>query len=75
MPNVSDVIPVTDLCQGAAAALERVRATQQPLAITQRGRAAAVMLSVEAHERAAHGVTDSPDPRTRRTRDYGREGT
>jgi len=32
----------------------RVRATQQPLVITQRGRAAAVMISVEAYERAEH---------------------
>jgi len=31
-----------------------VRATQQPLMITQRGRAAAVMISVEAYERAEH---------------------
>jgi prevent-host-death family protein len=49
-----DIIPVTDLRQDAAAALRRVRATQQPLVITQRGRAAAVMLSVEAYERAEH---------------------
>jgi len=47
-----DIIPVTDLRQHAAAALKRVRATKEPLVITQRGRAAAVMLSVEAYERA-----------------------
>ena len=54
MPNVSDIIPVTDLRQDAAGALKRVRATKQPLVITQRGRAAAVMLSVEAYERGEH---------------------
>src|SRR3989304_5652721 len=54
MPKVPDIIPITDLRQEAAAALKRVRASQQPLIITQRGRAAAVMLSVEAYERAEH---------------------
>ena len=54
MPKVPDIIPVTDLRQDAAAALKRVRASNQPLVITQRGRAAAVMLSVEAYERAEH---------------------
>ena len=54
MSKVPDIIPVTDLRQDAAAALKRVRASDQPLVITQRGRAAAVMLSVEAYERAEH---------------------
>ncbi len=54
MPKVPDIIPITDLRQDAATALKRVRATKQPLVITQRGRAAAVMISVEAYERAEH---------------------
>jgi prevent-host-death family protein len=54
MPRVSDIIPVTDLRQDAAGTLRRVRATKHPLVITQRGRAAAVILSVEAYERAEH---------------------
>jgi prevent-host-death family protein len=54
MPKMPDIIPVTDLRQDAAAALKRVRTTKQPLIITQRGRAAAVMISVEAYERAEH---------------------
>ena len=54
MGKVPDIVPVTDLRQDAAAVLKRVRASQQPLIITQRGRAAAVMLSVEAYERAEH---------------------
>ena len=52
MPKVPEIIPVTDLRQDAAAALKRVRNSRQPVVITQRGRAAAVMLSVEAYERA-----------------------
>jgi prevent-host-death family protein len=54
MPKVPDIMPVTDLRQDAAAALERVRTTKRPLVITQRGRAAAVLLSVEAYEIAEH---------------------
>jgi prevent-host-death family protein len=54
MPKMPDIISVTDLRQDASAALRRVRATTQPIVITQRGRAAAVMLSLEAYERAEH---------------------
>jgi prevent-host-death family protein len=54
MPKVPDIMPVSDLRHGAAAALKRVRASRQPLIITQRGRAAAIMLSLEAYERAEH---------------------
>ncbi len=54
MSKMPDIIPVTDLRQDAAAALKRLRETKQPLIITQRGRAAAVMVSVEAYERAGH---------------------
>ena len=46
------MIPVSELRQDAAAALRRLRTSQQPLVVTQRGRAAAVMVSVEAYERA-----------------------
>ena len=54
MGKVPDIIPVTDLRQDAAAALKRVRTSKQPLVITQRGRAAAIMLSVEEYERSEH---------------------
>ena len=52
MRKVPDIMPVTDLRQDAAAALRRVRTSRQPLFITQRGRAAAVMLGLESYERA-----------------------
>jgi len=42
---------VTDLRQGPAAVLRRVRDSREPLIITQRGRAAAVLLSVQEYER------------------------
>jgi len=54
MPKVPHIMPVTDLRQDAAAALKRVRTSKQPLVITQRGRAAAILLSVEAYETAEH---------------------
>src|SRR3972149_9950575 len=54
MGKVPDIIPVPVLRQDAAAALKRVRTSKQPLVITQRGRAPAVMLSVEAFEQAEH---------------------
>ena len=54
MPKVPAIIPVTDLRQGAAAALKRVRTSRQPVVVTQRGRAAAILLSVEAYEDREH---------------------
>ncbi len=54
MAKIPEVIPVTDLRQDAAAVLRRVRGRKQPLIITQRGRATAVMLSLDAYERGEH---------------------
>ena len=56
MAKVPTIIPVTDLRQDAASILRRVRLSKQPVIITQRGRAAAVMLSTEAYERAEHDL-------------------
>ena len=52
MAKVPSIVPISDLRQDAAAVLRHVRAVGQPLIITQRGRAAAVMLSIEAYESA-----------------------
>ena len=54
MARVPDIIPVSDLRRDAAAVLRRIRNVRRPLVITQRGRAAAVMLSMEAYERVEH---------------------
>ncbi len=54
MARVPDIIPITDLRQDAAAALKRVKSSRQPVVITQRGRATAVLLSLEAYERSEH---------------------
>jgi prevent-host-death family protein len=51
MPKIPEIVPITDLRQDAAAVLDRVRKSVQPVVITQRGRAAAVMMSPESYER------------------------
>jgi prevent-host-death family protein len=52
MAKLPDIIPITDLRQDAAAALNHVKSSKQPVVITRRGRAAAVLLSMEANERS-----------------------
>ncbi|MGO9016956.1 MAG: type II toxin-antitoxin system Phd/YefM family antitoxin [Syntrophobacteraceae bacterium] len=52
MGKVPNMIPISDLRQDAAKVLKLLRNSKEPLVITQRGRAAAVMLSVEAYERS-----------------------
>jgi prevent-host-death family protein len=52
MGRILNIVPISDLKQGAASVLKRVRDSKEPVVITQRGRAAAVMLSVEAYEQS-----------------------
>ena len=52
MGKVLNIIPVSDLRKDAAKILKRVGDSKEPVVITQRGRAAAVLLSVEAYERS-----------------------
>lgn len=52
MGKVPSIIPVTDLRQDAAKVLRHVKESKEPTVITQRGRAAAVILSLEEFERA-----------------------
>jgi len=54
MEKLPNIVPVTDLRQDAAKILKRVRKSKDPVIITQRGRAAAVMLSLDAYERSLH---------------------
>jgi len=51
MNKIPEVVPVTDLRQDAAAVLKKLRDSRDPMIITQRGRAAAVMISIEEYER------------------------
>ncbi len=54
MAKVPASIAVTDLRQDAAAALKRARDSREPVVITQRGRAAAVLVSIETYRAAEH---------------------
>ncbi len=52
MTELPNIIPVSDMRQDAAKVLRQLKESRKPIVITQRGRAAAVMLSVEAFEQS-----------------------
>ena len=54
MAKVPTIIPITDLRQDAAAAIKRAKDAREPIVITQRGRATAVMMSIEAYEQGEY---------------------
>jgi prevent-host-death family protein len=54
MGRLLNILPVSDLRQDAAKILKKLRNSQEPIIITQRGRAAAVIIGVEAYEKAEH---------------------
>ena len=54
MGKLSNIIPISDLRQDAAKILKQLKNNKDPLIITQRGRAAAVMIGVDAYEKFEH---------------------
>ena len=54
MSKVPAIVPVSDLRDDAANILDRLKKSREPVVITQRGRAAAVLLSIEEYERSEH---------------------
>ncbi|MGD9548629.1 MAG: type II toxin-antitoxin system Phd/YefM family antitoxin [Candidatus Krumholzibacteriia bacterium] len=52
--KIPDIIPVTDLRQDAAAVLKKLQGSVGPLVVTQRGRAIAVIQSIDAYEKSEH---------------------
>ncbi len=54
MSKIPVIIPVTDLRKDAAEVLRKVRKSREPVVISQRGRAAAVMLDVREYERGEY---------------------
>ncbi|MBU2622927.1 MAG: type II toxin-antitoxin system Phd/YefM family antitoxin [Proteobacteria bacterium] len=54
MGKLMNILPVSDLRQDAAKVLKQLRDNKAPIIITQRGRAAAVMIGVEAYEKSEH---------------------
>lgn len=51
MASLPAIIPISDLRQDAAGVIKRLEASSDPVVITQRGRAAAVLVSALAYER------------------------
>lgn len=54
MPNVPKIIPISDLRQNASDVIKGVSSSREPVFITQRGRASAVMVSMEVYENSQH---------------------
>ncbi|MBI5212121.1 MAG: type II toxin-antitoxin system Phd/YefM family antitoxin [Nitrospirae bacterium] len=54
MAKIPNMVPITDLRQDATSIVKRVTSSREPLIITQRGRAAAVMVSMETYEHTQH---------------------
>jgi prevent-host-death family protein len=54
MGKLLNILPVSDLRQNAAKVLKKLRDKNEPIIITQRGRAAAVIIGVEAYEKSEH---------------------
>ncbi len=52
--KIPAIIPVTDLRQDAAAVMKKLQDSQDPLVVTQRGRAIAVIQSIDAYEKSEH---------------------
>ena len=50
MSKIPELVPVSDLRQDVAAVLERLQSSREPMVITQRGRAAAVLIGIDAYE-------------------------
>ena len=54
MGKLSNIIPVSDLRQDAANILKKLKQNKEPLIITQRGRATAVLIDVQTYEKSEH---------------------
>ena len=54
MPAAPKIIPISDLRQNASDVVKRLSSSREPVFITQRGRAAAVMVSMEVYENSQH---------------------
>ncbi len=54
MGKLSNIIPVSDLRQDAAKFLKQLQSKKEPLIITQRGRATAVLIGFDAYQKLEH---------------------
>ena len=51
MGKIPEMVPVSDFRQDAAAVLKKLQSGTGPLVVTQRGRAVAVMQSIDSYEK------------------------
>jgi len=56
MPSTPKIIPISDLRQNASDVVKNVLSSREPVFITQRGRAAAVLVSMEVYENTQHEI-------------------
>lgn len=54
MPRIPKIIPISDLRQNAGGIIRNISSSREPVFITQRGRAAVVMVSMKSHGHAMH---------------------
>jgi prevent-host-death family protein len=54
MSKAPKIIPISDLRQNASDVVKNLSLSGEPVFITQRGRAAAVMVSMEVYEQSQH---------------------
>ena len=54
MQKTPQIIPISDLRQNASGIVKQLSSSNDPLFITQRGRAAAVMMSIHEYEYNQH---------------------
>ena len=56
MTSLPSIIPISDLRQDTAGVIKRAAQSDEPVVITQRGRASAVLVSARAYERTQHEI-------------------
>ncbi|MDA1028677.1 MAG: type II toxin-antitoxin system prevent-host-death family antitoxin [Bacteroidetes bacterium] len=54
MSAIPSIIPVSELRQDTAGVIKRMKTTQEPVFITQRGRATAVLVTAAAYEKTQY---------------------
>lgn len=56
MSKIAKLIPVSDFRKDAAGILDRLCESKEPYVITRRGRAAAVLVTMEQYEKTEHDL-------------------
>lgn len=56
MASLPSIIPISDLRRDTAGVIKRAAASDEPVVITQRGRASAVLVSARSYERTQHEI-------------------